>query len=159
MEKNLATGDDSVADAAGTGTPPPRISGRGQAVRVGIVILAVAGMLAYAYLPAREFQRRMDCCENLKSFYAGKSAFESLRCPRSGGGFERDIRPAIALPFVHVIAYEPLSNHDGDGGALLFSDGHAEFLMKGSYEARMADDRQRVEEYMKTHDELGTPSP
>ncbi|MCC7293176.1 MAG: hypothetical protein IT449_14040 [Phycisphaerales bacterium] len=157
MESDHSNTDDRVAGA--TAVPPPRISRRGQAVRVGIVLLAVAGMLAYAYLPAREFQRRMDCCENLKAYHAGKVSFESLRCPRSGGGYERDIRPAIALPFVHVIAYEPLSNHGGDGGALLFSDGHAEFLMKGSYEARLSDDRRRVEEYMKTHDGLGTPTP
>ncbi|MCG3129584.1 MAG: hypothetical protein FLDDKLPJ_00318 [Phycisphaerae bacterium] len=127
---------------------PPRISRRGQMVRVVVLCLTVLAVLAYAFAPAREFQRRVDCCRNLKGFYAGETALEALRCPRSGGGYDRVILPAVAVPFPHIIVVEPMANHGDEGGAVLYSDGHAEFLMKGNYLSRIESDRERVRVYL-----------
>ena len=127
-------------------------------MRGGIVLLVVAAVMVYAYPAAHEFQQRMDCCGNLKLFYAGKAALEDLHCPR-GGGYHAAIRPAIHVPFPTIIAFEPLSNHGGDGGAVLFSDGHAEFLMKGSYESRFRDDEARIAAYLQSSGGTSLPRP
>ncbi len=123
---------------------PQRISRRGQIVRIAVLCLTVLAVLAYAFAPAREFQRRVDCCRNLKAFHAGEASLEALRCPRSGGGYDRVILPAATVPFPHIIVVEPLGNHGDEGGAVLYSDGHAEFLMKGNYLSRIESDRERV---------------
>ncbi|GIK16413.1 MAG: hypothetical protein BroJett003_13770 [Planctomycetota bacterium] len=117
-------------------------------MRVAVLCLTVLAVLAYAFAPAREFQRRVDCCRNLKAFYAGETALEALRCPRSGGGYDRVILPATTVPFPHIIIVEPLANHGDEGGAVLYSDGHAEFLMKGNYLSRIKSDRERVRVFL-----------
>lgn len=113
-----------------------------------IVIAVVVAVMIYAYVPAREFQWRVDCCNNLKAYYAGRASLADLRCPRSGGGYElRSLPPGVGeAPFTYIIAIEPLANHGDDGGAVLYSDGHAEFLMKGSYLARLESERLRLQD-------------
>jgi prepilin-type processing-associated H-X9-DG protein len=39
----------------------------------------------------------------------------------------------------HIVAYEPLENHDGDGVNVLFGDGHVEFFVKGSWKKLASD--------------------
>ncbi|MCP4245426.1 MAG: hypothetical protein GY778_00100 [bacterium] len=63
---------------------------------------------------------------------AGYLNRKQLTCP--GGG------PFVFVPAAYeappdgqvnprtVIAYEPLSNHGGEGGNILFADGHVEFV-------------------------------
>ena len=38
-----------------------------------------------------------------------------------------------------ILAYEPLTNHDGDGGNFLFGDGHVEFLAKDAANSAIAE--------------------
>jgi prepilin-type processing-associated H-X9-DG protein len=44
-----------------------------------------------------------------------------------------------ALTPAHVLAYEPLTNHNGDGMNVLFGDGHAEFLVKSQANYMLAE--------------------
>jgi prepilin-type processing-associated H-X9-DG protein len=107
---------------------------------------------------ARELQRRLACASNLKGIAASSktcdgpvgdgtgSFFEwlvatgqvdrrSLICPSSGLPTSNYIvvpvvpRPQDG-PIDHraVIAYEPKSNHGGEGGNVVFADGRASFI-------------------------------
>ncbi len=70
----------------------------------------------------------------------GEIAVESLTCPING-------MPFIFAPFNSslgsippnaVVAYEPIENHQGRGGNILFGDGHLSFHQVDSYRKTIA---------------------
>lgn len=105
----------------------------------------------------RELSRRLACANHLKQLHtalvtlvadSGQSPDDpeedleaflaQARCPSGGGSY------VFHIPFVSrsesrnidptmVLAYEPLSNHGGTGGNILFHDGHSEFVRRDRY--------------------------
>ena len=112
--------------------PDPRqISRTGQIVRVSFVITAVLVVVfLFLYPTAREMRCRLDCVSHLHDYFLGKVPFDAIRCPRSGRSYvlEPERPEGLAPPIAWVVAYEPLSNHGGEGGAVLLSDGHVEWV-------------------------------
>ena len=49
------------------------------------------------------------------------------------------IRGADCADAVNVIAYEPIQNHGGEGGNVLFCDGHVEFVLEANWEQTLRD--------------------
>jgi len=126
-------------------------------VLAGFVYFLVLPMLS----SARELSRRMVCASNIKGIgttwmvYAkdypgegvaplewlittGRITPEQTICPSSGLTESN----YILLPFEPrdltdnstVIAYEPKSNHGGEGGNFLFADGHVSFVRVPEYD-------------------------
>lgn len=54
-----------------------------------------------------------------------------------------DAEPTVVDARV-VWAYEPLSNHAGEGGNMLFMDGHAEFVRAARFEPILAESRRQL---------------
>ena len=85
----------------------------------------------------RELQRRLVCIENLKRFATspaatGKLDPQSLICPSSGSSTCNyvlvPLRQGVPIDDRAVIAYEPKSNHGGEGGNVVYADGRASFV-------------------------------
>jgi len=82
-----------------------------------------------------EWDGRMPFIEWMRGAYPGSDVF--LRCPSSG--------PYVTLEFPNgwpsegnaIIAYEPKSNH-GDGGNIMFADGHSNFVRGEEYDRLIA---------------------
>jgi len=125
---------------------PRNISKRGQVIRISIVCLAVLGFSFYVYLPAREMAWRLTCCKNLKDYGGGKVTLGQIKCPRSHGPYLLEPIPDCCngRSDLLVIAYEPLTNHGGEGGAILYGDGHSEFLLAVKYQAAIQNSLARV---------------
>lgn len=115
-------------------------------------------------IPARELQRRLVCAANVKGIgisakiYAdrwdgttpiidwlvktGQIDPKSAKCPCADSpnyvllfptppiGAENDNTPVDNM----VLAYEPKSNHGGEGGNVVFGDGHASFVRVPEYD-------------------------
>lgn len=155
IETNKHTNEQTTMNLR-TSSPPDarRISKLGQTGRGAIVVLAVVGLMVYVYFPMREMQWRLQCCEQLRRHGQGKVALADLRCPRCDGPYllEKTPEPSEEVPFTYIVAYEPIENHGGAGGALLYSDGHAEFLGRGKYKATLHRSRELVEDYLARRD-------
>ena len=121
-----------------------------QAVLVLVFLIVCLGA-AIVVPQARELSRRLECANHLKQLCTSvtgsewplddpeadlRAFLEQARCPNGGGRYifpivsrseSRNVDPSM------VLAYEPLSNHGGTGGNVLFSDGHSEFVRKDRY--------------------------
>ncbi len=123
-----------------------------------MLVLLIVGLGAAIVVPkVRELSRQVACANHLQGLHtslatlvtdserslddreADLQAFlEQARCPSGGGSYvfhipfvsrseSRNIDPSM------VLAYEPLSNHGGTGGNILFHDGHVMFHRPPSY--------------------------
>jgi len=108
----------------------------------------------------RELQRRLTCASNLKGIAisakiyapewdgatpvldwlvaAGQVDPRLLICPSSESSTSNYVlvprREGVPIDDRGVIAYEPKSNHGGEGGNVVFGDGHAEFVLVPEYD-------------------------
>jgi len=79
---------------------------------------------------------------------AGLVTEDTSRCP-NGGQYLFLIPPtrpeAQAVTDSRVVwIYEPVSNHGGEGGNLLFMDGHGDFMRVPGYHAVLSESRRRL---------------
>jgi prepilin-type processing-associated H-X9-DG protein len=154
---NDATNAPVPTQALTNGSRPP------SRLKAFVILLAVA-VVAYVgwhgAVRGWELQRRLVCAQNvagvaasMKIYYGnewdGRSPFIQwmrgayprsdvfLKCPSSG--------PYVTLEFPNgwpsegsaIIAYEPKSNH-GDGGNIVFADGHSSFVRGEDYDRLIA---------------------
>lgn len=128
---------------------PPQIPPASKGPPLGIyadlclMFPAVAALLISIALPhlhrARELDRRTICAANLKAYadalatyaYSDKVAeLKPAACPNAHtSNYVLIPWPGIGLGPRSIIAYEPLENH-GDGGNVLYANGHVEWLTR-----------------------------
>lgn len=82
---------------------------------------------------------------------SGRLAPEQLVCPSGGRAYIFSQYPRLALSEERdtrlPIAYEPLSNHGGEGGNILFGDGHVDFMRVAEYEEAIRGVHGNTDEY------------
>ena len=125
-----------------------------------LIVVIVVLIAARALVGARELQLRLVCCSNLKGIAASFNIYgpegwdkkmppvewliakgyvepRQAICPSLGDTHSNYVLlpPLASGPGSNsaIMAFEPKSNH-GDGGNVLFADGHAEFLSGGDYD-------------------------
>lgn len=149
-----------MSDLIITGVNAPRRS----RVRIAIIVLFVVVALLFVVrtvINARELQLRLVCGSNLKGLattfkiYSRENDWDEKKppiewlitkgyieprqaiCPSSGGLQSNYILvPPPAGGWISnnaIMAFEPKSNH-GDGGNVVFADGHAAFLRGDDYD-------------------------
>ena len=114
-----------------------------------------------AYSRARELSNRLVCASNMKAVGTAMNVYltsyegdrgamldwlvekghltrDQIVCPSSGLAISNYVfvPPSPDRPVANrtVVMYEPLSNHNGEGGNMLFADGHAEFVRAVRYD-------------------------
>lgn len=123
-----------------------------------VVVFLIVCLGAAIVIPkVRELSRQVACANHLQRLHTAlitlvthserslddpgddlEAFLEQARCPSGGGSYvfhipfvsrseSRNIDPSM------VLAYEPLSNHGGTGGNILFHDGHSEFVRRDRY--------------------------
>jgi len=110
-------------------------------------ILVVTGLALWVGLHgairARELQRRLVCASNLQGIATSSATTRQidlrlLICPSSGALISNyvivQLREGMPIDDRAVIAFEPKSNHGGEGGNFVFADGHAEFVLVPAYD-------------------------
>ena len=150
----------------------PRLMRRLTVIAIAVVVIGLfLSVLVPTVSRLHELSKRLTCQSNMKAIatglklYAGDPSFSSrvtidwlvqeghitpdqMLCPSSGLTVSnyvlaQHLRPD--LPADAVILYEPKSNHGGEGGNILFADGHASFV--------------RGEEYDRLIENLPSPGP
>lgn len=128
--------------------------------RIVILVACVmgVGVLVPLVLRGRELSKQLVCARNIRTsakirggdhagggvraldqlVASGKIPKEAMVCPSSGldrCNYVLVPAPAAGQAIDHraVVMYEPKSNH-GDGGNILFADGHASFIRGKRYD-------------------------
>jgi len=135
----------------------------------GTAMLALCvSMMLPSLARARELARRTVCANNLKMVGAALHAYAAgnegayppdlnvlvsqnyisravLKCPTADAiNYVYVPRPADSVGPLDVVMFEPLANHGGDGGAVLFADGHVEFVNAANWEVLIEPLRDRI---------------
>ena len=115
--------------------------------KLATILAVVTFVLAFGLrsgVRAREDLNRLTCLSHLKGFATSAAIYgtavppATFVCPTSGASNYVYLGPAgVSFENATIIAYEPKSNH-GEGGAVLFGDGHCIFLRGDSYDDAMA---------------------
>ena len=142
-------------------TLKPRHKRRLKLVLVVLTACAAAWIVAWASGRAIELRSRLTCASNIKNLGTALKIYGSADrgsmdasvdwaitnglidagstiCPASGLSKSNYVwvRPLdrASIESNAVIMYEPKSNHGGEGGSVLFADGHAEFVLGADYD-------------------------
>ncbi len=136
------------------------------AVSLLMVLPLMVAILLPSLSRARELAKRTVCGVNLRAVDASLRSYieeydqeppnisvlidessigsEVLNCPSVDPASSRTppyiwIRGADCADADNVVLYEPLQNHGGDGGNVLFCDGHVEFVAQAVWEQVLSD--------------------
>ena len=154
------------ADAAPEAAGPRRRPRKPMALLIALLAVFAATIIFYGPTSSwSELNRRLVCAANLKAIGGAVAQYDGplgsepdlatiiasagldpsvLHCPNHPDAAPNyvvvwaNVRPTKPLPNDAVIAYEPKENHAGEGGNILFADGHAAFLKGAAYDEAIA---------------------